>query len=164
MLLHLPHAEPIICSCIYFVPKICLRMCEVLRINAHETFPGTNGNNKTENPGQNSKITFFNWVTLTFDLWPWPMVLNLSKMSSMSIPVPNFVTVHQSSIGSAMRVLTHRHTQTHRQTAPFLEPRPLMQDRYKNTKVLLFLLVCIFRYFAHAWSSIHKRTWNLCIQ
>ena len=42
---------------------------------------------KSENP----KITFFNLVILTFDLWPWP--LNSYEISSMSNPTPNFRSV-----------------------------------------------------------------------
>ena len=50
------------------VREICLCVREILHMNAHETFTCTNVNYRTENAGQNSKITFFNWMTLAFDL------------------------------------------------------------------------------------------------
>ena len=40
-------------------------------MNTQDTFVYTNVKYRTESPGQNSKITFFDWMTLTFD--PWPM-------------------------------------------------------------------------------------------
>ena len=83
-----PACQTYSCSCAYLVMrKNCLRM------NTHETFVRTNVNYRTENQGQSSKITFFNRMTLTFDLWPWPS--NLLEMSSRSIPVSNFVTIGQ---------------------------------------------------------------------
>ena len=50
----------------YFV-ILHVRVRKILRMNAHENFTCANVNNRTENAGENSKITFFNWMTLTFD-------------------------------------------------------------------------------------------------
>ena len=43
---------------------------------------------------ENPKITFFNLVTLSFDLCPWP--LNSFEILSMSNPTPNFRSVCQT--------------------------------------------------------------------
>ncbi len=72
---------------------IILRMREILCMNAHETFVCTNAKYRTESPGQNSKITFFNWMTLTYDLdHQTPPRCHQGQY----IPLPNFVTVRQS--------------------------------------------------------------------
>ena len=44
------------------------------------------------NPSETLEITFFNLVTLTFDLWPW----NSSKILSRSMPPPNFGSLRQT--------------------------------------------------------------------
>ncbi len=63
----------------------------------------TNVNYRTENSGQNSKITFFNWMTLTIKL-AWEVI----KVN------PHTQFCDSTSIGSAMRVFTNWYT--HRQT------------------------------------------------
>ncbi len=109
------------CCCTSRVPNLfCLRTCfvimhmrEILHMNAHETFACTNVSYRAENPDQSSKITFFNRMTLTFDLWPWPS--NSSERSSRSIPIPNLVTVCQSvQPWECSQTDTHTHRQTDR--------------------------------------------------
>ncbi len=72
------------------------------------------------------KITFFNLVTLTFDLWPWPS--NSSEILPRSITKPNFATVCQT-------VQPWEHSQTHRQTGPIPYPRPLTREGTMDTSV-----------------------------
>ncbi len=68
-------------------------------------------------PCETLKITFFNLVTLTFDLWPWH--LDSSKILARSTPVPNFGCLRQTDQPWECWLTdahTHRHTatQTHR--------------------------------------------------
>ncbi len=83
------------CCCICCVPylivfmpiffclakKYCVR--KILRMKAHEALICTSVKYRTESPGQNSKLSFLNWMTWTFDRWPWPS--NSSEISSRSI-------------------------------------------------------------------------------
>ncbi len=67
-----------------------------------------------------SKITFFNLVTLTFDLWPW--VSNSSEILSRYTPPPILVSVCQT-----VRLWECSQTggQMDRRTVPKTLPRPL---------------------------------------
>ena len=53
------------------------------------------------------KITFFDLVTLTFDLWPWPF--NSSEILSRSMSVKNFEAICQT-VQPWERWITDRHT------------------------------------------------------
>ncbi len=114
-MLHLLHAKPIyVCAHISLfracakLARACAKFCAWTHMKPLHALMSIIGQ---KNPGQNSKITFFIWMTLTFDLWPWPS--NLSEMSSRSIPVLNLVTIHQSVPRESVHALTHKHTDTH---------------------------------------------------
>ncbi len=69
------------------------------------------------------EITFFNLVTLSFDLWPWQS--NLAKILLGHIPIPKIVFIRQT-VQSWECWKTDRQTDT--QTGPILLPRPLTRE------------------------------------
>ncbi len=80
--------------------------------------------------GKSLEITFSGLVTLTFDLRPWATIPAYLRSRSTLISINKIkvkVNSHNKnqghrSNGSAVRVLTHRHT------APILWPRPLTRE------------------------------------
>ncbi len=66
-------------------------------------------NTKRLNPPETSEFTFFNLVTLTFDLWPWPS--KSSEILSRSMPPPNFaIGSLRQTVQPWERSQTDRHT------------------------------------------------------
>ena len=96
------------------------------------------------------KITFFKPVTLTFDLWPWP--LNLSEIPSRLVALPNFGSLRQT-VQPWERWQTDRHA--HRRD------RFYTLDRYaggKNTDESPF----IWPFIVSLWGFsdiLHVLTW-----
>ncbi len=61
------------------------------------------------NPSETSEITFFNLVTLTFDLWPWPS--NSFEILWRSMPPPNFGSLCQTfQLWERSQTGAHTHT------------------------------------------------------
>ena len=65
------------------------------------------------------EITFFNLVTLTFDLWPW--ISKLAKILSGHISIPKIVFIRRT-------VQSWECWKTDRKTGPILLPRPLTRE------------------------------------
>ncbi len=90
-------SPPVTCPlCQYFCPKV-IQGCQDIT-----PYKCTN-----INLSETSEITFFNLVSLTFDLWPWPS--NSSKILSSSMPPPNIGCVCQT-VQPWERSQTDRHT------------------------------------------------------
>ena len=121
--MHLPFAEPT-CSCTYFVILcmriICMHMREILHTHAHEILmPFTLPFSITQKTqAKTLKITFFNWMTLTFELVQYIIKVN---------PHTKF----------------HRHTYTHTHSSVFMT---LPADMGGNNDHNICLIMC-FYYF-----------------
>ena len=115
VLLHLPRAGPI-CALAHISWSI-LRMCEICARNSvHTCTWNLNAIYHEENPSQNSK----NYIFYLDDLDLWPMTLTFEPVQD-TIEVNPCTKFHDCTPnGSAVRVLTDRHTDTQTDGSVFI--------------------------------------------
>ncbi len=119
--------------------RIYMWMHTILCINAHETFACTNANYGTENPGQN----IFQFDDL--DLWPMALPIKLVRDVIKVNPCIKFRGC--TSVGSAVRVFTRWHTDTHTDASVFITSTADAEGKKKRAHIMI--LFGLSR--AHAW-------------
>ncbi len=85
-------------------------------------------------PNKTWSNVFFTFLTLTFDLWPWPSGSTLR--SAMSMPLPNLVTLGQT-VSEIWINFQAFFTQTDRQKVMHKSPPCISTGGLKNTNPLV---------------------------